>query len=490
MHEGLSALYDADTIDRRGEKGIRVSNDLCFMPATEMLARYRDRSLSPVEVTTAILAQIEAIDPAINAYVTVTGDLAMRQAKLAEQSWQAGIAGDLLGVPISIKDLTATKGIRTTRGSKLYEDWIPDSDAIFVERVNDAGSIMLGKTSSPEFGWKGETTNPVSGTTRNPWNLERTAGGSTGGGAAAVAAGMGPLTQGGDGAGSIRIPSSFCGIYGLKPSLFLVPTYPPSAIPSVAHLGPMTRTVADAALLLNVVAGEDARDRYSWSSNIDYLPLCETRSLEGWRIAWSPDLGYAAVEPEIVAICERQLQVLRDLGAEIVEAHPNLPDPWDIIDDIWAAAMASMHIDDLAEVADRIDPGRKTVVEYGLSISGAQLARQQNRQAEYYEHWRQFMQDYDLFVCPTEPCTAFQAGLDFPPTIAGKERTYLGWTQFTYPFNLTGFPAATVPAGFDADGLPVGLQLVGRWRDDSAVIAASAAYEAAAPWADQRPPLA
>jgi len=470
-------------------KGALVSDDLCYMPATEMLARFRDRSLSPVEVTTAILNRIEAVDPAINAYVTVTGELAMDQATTAERAWQTGESGALLGVPISIKDLTATKGIRTTKGSKLFENWIPESDAVFVERVMNAGAIMLGKTNSPEFGWKGESTNPVSGTTRNPWNLERTSGGSTGGGAAAVAAGMGPLTQGGDGAGSIRIPSSFCGIYGLKPSYGLVPTFPPSAIPSVAHLGPMTRTVTDAALLLNVTAGGDPRDRLSWSSNIDYLPLCETRDLKGRTIAWSPDLGYAAVDSEIVAICEGQLQVLRDLGADIVEAQPNLPDPWSIIDDIWATAMASMHIDDLAEVSDRIDQGRKTVVEYGLSLSGAHLSRQQQRQAEYYEGWRQFMQDYDLFVCPTEPRTAFQAGLDFPPVIAGREMTYLGWTAFTYPFNLTGFPAATVPAGFASDGLPVGLQIVGGWRDDSAVISASAAYEAAAPWADKLPPI-
>ncbi|MCO5220152.1 MAG: amidase [Thermomicrobiales bacterium] len=466
-----------------------MSDDLCFMPATEMLARYRDRSLSPVEVTTAILAQIELVDPRINAYVTVTGDIALEQARMAEQSWQAGIAGDLLGVPISIKDLTATKGIRTTRGSRLYENWIPDSDAIFVERVKNAGSVMLGKTSSPEFGWKGETTNPISGTTRNPWNLERTAGGSTGGGSAAVAAGMGPLTQGGDGAGSIRIPSSFCGIYGLKPSFALVPAYPPSAIADVAHLGPMTRTVADAALLLNVVAGEDSRDRFSWSSNLDYLPFCDTRDLKGWRIAWSPDLGYAAVEPEIAAICEQQVQILRDLGAEVVEAHPGLPDPWEIINDLWAAAMGSLHIDNLDEVRELIDPGRLTVVEYGLTVTGAELTRKQQRRGEYYESWRQFMQEYDLFVCPTEPCTAFEAGLDFPPVIAGREMSYLGWTAFTYPFNLTGFPAATVPAGFAADGLPVGLQLVGRWHDDASVIAASAAFEAAAPWAGERPPI-
>jgi aspartyl-tRNA(Asn)/glutamyl-tRNA(Gln) amidotransferase subunit A len=466
-----------------------VSDDLCFLSATELLTRYRDRSLSPVEVTTAVLAQIEALDPAINAYVTVTGDLAMERANAAEQAWSAGNAGDLLGIPISIKDLTATKGIRTTRGSKLYQDWVPDSDAIFVERVKNAGSIMLGKTNSPEFGWKGETTNLVSGTTRNPWNLERTAGGSTGGGSAAIAAGMGPLTQGGDGAGSIRIPSSFCGIFGLKPSFGLVPAYPPSAIADVAHLGPMTRTVADSALLLNVVAGEDPRDRFSWSSNIDYLALCVTRSLKGWRVAWSPDLGYAPIEPEIATICEQRLQVLRDLGAEIVEAHPGLPDPWHIIDDLWAAAMGSMHIDNLADVSDLIDPGRRAVVEYGLTVTGAELARKQQQRAEYYESWRQFMSDVDLFVCPTMPCTAFQAGLDCPPAIAGKPTTYLGWTAFTYPFNLTGVPAATVPAGFASDGLPVGLQLVGRWHDDSTVIAASAAYEAAAPWADLHPPI-
>lgn len=467
-----------------------MSDELCFMPATEMLARYRDRSLSPVEVTTAILTQIERLDPEINAYVTVTPELAMEQAKQAEQMWQAGIAGDLLGVPISIKDLTLTKGIRTTRGSKLYENWIPDLDAVFVERVKNAGSVMLGKTNSPEFGWKGETTSPVSGTTRNPWNLDRTAGGSTGGGSAAIAAGMGPLTQGGDGAGSIRIPSSFCGIYGLKPSFALVPAFPPSAVVDVAHLGPMTRTVADSALLLNVVAGEDPRDRFSWSSNLDYLTFCETRSLKGWRIAWSPDLGYAAIEPEVLAICERQLEVLRDLGAEVVEAHPALSDPWSIIDDLWSAAMGAAHSDNLDEVADVIDPGRKKVVEYGLTLTGAGLTRQQQRRAEYYEAWRQFMQDYDLFVCPTMPCTAFAAGLDFPPEIAGRTMTYLGWTAYTYPFNLTGMPAATVPCGFASDGLPVGLQLVGRWHDDGSVIAASAAFEAAVPWAHLRPPIA
>lgn len=466
-----------------------MSDELCYLPATEMLARYRDRSLSPVEVTTAVLAQIERVDPDVNAFVTVTGDLAMEQAKLAEESWRAGIAGDLLGVPISIKDLTATKGIRTTRGSKLYEHWVPDNDAIFVERVKNAGSIMLGKTNSPEFGWKGETTNPVSGTTRNPWNLDRTSGGSTGGGAAAIAAGMGPLTQGGDGAGSIRIPSAFCGIYGLKPSFALVPAYPPSAIADVAHLGPMTRTVADAALLLNVVAGEDPRDRFSWSSNLDYLTFCDTRSLAGWRIAWSADLGYAAIDPGVLAICEQQLKVLRDLGAEVVEAHPALSDPWEITNDGWAAAMAAMHRDNLDQVRDLIDPGRLEVVEYGMTVSASRLLQLQIRRAEYYETWRQFMADYDLFVCPTMPCTAFAAGIDFPPEIAGQTMSYLSWTPFTYPFNLTGMPAASVPCGFAPDGLPVGLQFVGRWHDDGSVISASAAFEAAAPWADQRPPV-
>lgn len=466
-----------------------MSDDLCFMPATEMLARFQDRSLSPVEVTTAILSQIERVDPEVNAYVTVTGDLAMEQAKLAEQSWQAGIAGDLLGIPISIKDLTATKGIRTTRGSKLYENWVPDNDAVFVERVKNAGSIMLGKTNSPEFGWKGETTNRVSGTTRNPWNLERTSGGSTGGGAAAVAAGMGPLTQGGDGAGSIRIPSSYCGIYGLKPSWALVPTYPASAIPDVAHLGPMTRTVADSALLMNVVAGEDARDRFSWSSNLDYLSFCDTRDLSGWRIAWSRDLGYAAIEPEVADICEQQLQVLKDLGAEVVEAHPAVGDPWEITDHGWASAMAALMRDNLDEVRDLLDPGLLAVVEHGMKIPAARLLQLQNRRSEYYETWRKFMLDYDLFVCPTMPSTAFPAGIDFPPEIAGKKMSYLSWTAFTYPFNLTGLPAATVPCGFAPDGLPVGLQLVGRWHDDGTVIAASAAFEAAAPWASARPPV-
>ncbi len=251
------------------------------MPATELIAGYRAKSFSPVEVTEAILRRIDQLDPKINAFITKTPELAIEQAKVAETAYLDGDAGSLAGIPTSIKDLTVTKGIRTTRGSLLYADWVPDFDAPVVERVYAAGAVMLGKTNTPEVGWKGETTNRVSGSTHNPWKYGLTPGGSSGGGAAAVAIGFGPLAQGSDGAGSIRIPCSFSGIFGLKPSFGLVPTYPPSPSGDISHIGPMTRTVDDAALFLNVLAGADARDRLSWSSGIDYVsalrkPLAET----------------------------------------------------------------------------------------------------------------------------------------------------------------------------------------------------------------------
>jgi aspartyl-tRNA(Asn)/glutamyl-tRNA(Gln) amidotransferase subunit A len=472
------------------DKGEPVTNDdLGFLSAIELRALYRSRQLSPVEVTTAILERMERLEPKVNAFVTKTPELAIEHAKAAERAYADGAAGSLAGIPVSIKDLSTTKGIRTTKGSLLTADLIPDDDAPFVERVYAKGAVMLGKTNTPEFGWKGDSGNRVVGPSYNPWKLSQTAGGSSGGGAAAAAAGYGPLHQGSDGAGSIRIPCSFCGVYGLKPSLGLIPQYPPSAMCDLSHMGPMTRTVADSALLLTETAGADARDRFSWTSGIDYLATLDDLDLHGKRIAWSPDLGYAPVEPEVRTIAEAAAKRFLELGCSVEEVNPGLPNPWDIVDTIWASATAGAHLDDLDQVRDRLDPGRLGVAISGQRFTGPQLANALSRRNSYVLAMREFFLHYDYLLTPTLPCTAFKAGDDHPGEINGVKTNYLGWTAFTYPFNLSGYPAATVPCGFASDGLPVGLQIVGRWRDDVSVLRASAAFEALAPWSHHRPAL-
>ena len=462
--------------------------DLCYLSALALRDGYTRRAFSPVEVTTAILERIAVVNPSLNAYVTVTSDLALDQARKAEALYAKGDAPPLAGIPFSLKDLTPTKNIRTTRGSLLYENWIPDYDVPLTERLYAAGALLLGKTNTPEFGWKGDSGNRVSGPTHNPWQHGRTSGGSSGGAAAAVCAGLGPLSQGTDGAGSIRIPACFCGVYGFKASFGLVPQYPTSLVEPFSHAGPITRTVADAALMLNAIRGADPRDKSSWPDQTDYLVAMQG-DIKGLRVAFSPDLGYAAVDPEVRHLTTQAAHRFTELGCHVEETHPGLPDPWDLVDKIWSSAFAGAYLDNLAEVRDRLDPGLLAVIEAGRHYTAAELAAAQQARVEYYHNWRTFMQDYDLFLSPTLPVTAFPAGDHHPGFIDGQPTSYLGWTAFTYPFNTTGQPAATVPCGFAADGLPVGLQIVGRYREDATVLRASAAFEALAPWANRQPEL-
>lgn len=465
-------------------------DELCFLTALELRNHYRDRSLSPVEVTEAILRRIERLNPRLVAFVTVTAELALEQARTAEQAYApGGEPGTLAGIPMSIKDLTPTRGIRTTRGSLLYEHWEPDEDAPFVERCYAAGAVMLGKTNTPEFGWKADTTNRIVGSTHNPWMYGKTAGGSSGGGAAAVAAGMGPLAQGSDGGGSIRIPGSLCGIFGHKPSFGLIPQYPPSAFGDLSHLGPMTRSVRDAALMLDATAGGDPRDRLSWSSGVDYLTACDG-DIAGLRIAWSPDLGYATVDPSVRQVTEAAALRFEELGCSVEEMTPDLPRPDDIWWKLWASGNAALHMEDFEQVRGRIDPGRLPMIEFGQSLSGAEVAVQQIRRAAFYQGIQRFMDRYDLLLTPTLATTAFTAGETGPAEIDGKPMETPGaWTPFCSAFNLTGQPAATVPCGFDAARLPIGLQIVGRWHDDATVLRAAAAFESLAPWSHLRPSL-
>jgi aspartyl-tRNA(Asn)/glutamyl-tRNA(Gln) amidotransferase subunit A len=465
-----------------------MSDDVAFLSAEELVAAYRARRLSPVEVTETVLARIDRVNPVVNAFTTITADRAMEGARAAESAYAAGDAGPLAGVPFSIKDLTPTRGIRTARGSLVDPDWVPDEDPPVVERLYAAGGVMLGKTNTPELGWKGDSGNRVFGPTYNPWKLDRTAGGSSGGAGAAVATGLGPIAQGSDGAGSIRIPASFCGIYGLKQSFGLVPQFPPSAVGDLSHIGPMTRTVTDAALMLNAMAGADARDRLSWSSGIDYTQGLND-GIAGLRIAYSPTLGYVDIDDDVAQSVGEGVKTLKSLGAEVVEVDPGVPDPADILDTLWAGAMAGYFYGRLDQVAELIDQGLLATVKRTGHLTAAELANAQQRRNTYYTGMREFMRDYDLLVTPSMPSTAFTAGLDEPDGWQRKTIAPLDWTPFTFPFNITGQPAATLPVGFDRQGLPIGLQLVGRWRDDPTVLRASRAFERAQPWAGLRPPI-
>jgi aspartyl-tRNA(Asn)/glutamyl-tRNA(Gln) amidotransferase subunit A len=459
-----------------------MTDELWALSATELRTRYLAGDLSPLEATEAILARMQQLDPVLHAFITPTPDIARDQARAAEARYRRGdTAPPLLGVPVSIKDLVWTKGVRTTSGALLKADFVPDADAPVVERLRDAGTVMLGKTSVPEVGWKAETTNRLIGSTYNPWRLDRAAGGSSGGAAAAVAAGLGPIAQGSDGAGSIRVPSSFCGIFGLKPTFGTVPLWPPSSTDTLSHIGPMTRTVADAALMLEAMAGPDRRDLHTAGRVPGRYSEGLGDGIEGIRIAYSPDLGYVDVDPEVAAACADAVSVLGSAGAHVEEPGVAISDPWPIVDALWATSEAAEYPDGVGDVRDRLDPGRIAVLEAGLRMSGAQLAAAAAARHAHYRAVDSLFDQVDLLATPTVPVPAFEAGLD-SPVRDGRQTSYLGWTGFTYPFNLSGHPAATVPCGLTSEGLPVGLQLVGRMGEDALVLRAAAAFETLRPW--------
>ncbi len=465
--------------------------ELCFMPATAMASAIRARKLSPVEVVDAVLARIDRLNPRLGAYCTITHAAARAAAREAAAAVMRGDAlGILHGVPVSVKDLIPTRGVRTTWGSRLFEHFIPDEDAPVVERLKQAGAIVLGKTNTPEFGYKGTTDNLVFGLSRNPWSLAHTPGGSSGGGAAAVAAGLGPLAVGTDGGGSIRIPCSCCGIFGLKPTLGRVaaaPTY--GGLDTLSHTGPMTRTVRDAALMLNAIAGPDPRDLGSLPADgTDYLALLD-RDIAGLRVAWTPDWGYAAVDPEVRRITEAAAKRFADAGCTVEEDAPGFSDPADPFLVVYSASYAARFADKLPEARDRLDPALVTLIEHGMRWTAAEFVTAANCRRTLHDVFRGFFARYDLLLTPTLAAPPLPVGVDAYEEIAGRKVARTGWYAFTYPLNLTGYPAATVPCGWTAGGLPVGLQIVGPRFADAVVLRAAAAFEALAPWAGKRPPV-
>ena len=436
------------------------------MSVAALVESYGRGERSPVEVARETLERIEAMPANVNAFVQVTPDLALAQAADAERAYAGGSAGPLTGVPITIKDLLDVAGLPTGGGSLAASPEPAATDAPFVAAVRAAGAVIVGKTATPESGWKGETTSRVHGTTENPWQAGRTAGGSSGGAAAAAALLPDVLHHGGDGAGSIRIPSAMCGVAGLKPTWGLVPTDPVNSGLSVQ--GPIGRRVADIALLLDATAGTNSLAGLG-------------NGVAGVAVSFSADLGFAAVDPAVRACFERAVAVFEGLGARVEECHPALEDPWPIVDGIWCATQASQVAGRFDAIRDLLDPGRMPVIERGLAMTATDLVAAQSARARYAAAWDAFMARRDLVLTPTLPITAFAAGLDHPGTVAGRTVEYLSWTPFTYTFNVTGQPAATVPCGM-VDGLPVGLQIAGRRGADALVLRAAATFEQARPW--------
>ena len=466
------------------------ATDLAYAPATDLIARIRSKALSPVEVTRAVLERIEQANPKINAFVTVTGDAALAAARAAEAAVMKGEQlGPLHGIPVSIKDLALVKGVPAKFGSPVFEQRIGEVDAPFVRRLREAGAILTGKTSTPEFGWKALGDSPLTGITRNPWNTAMTSGGSSAGAGAAAAAGLGPLHQGSDGAGSVRVPSAFCGIYGLKPTFGRVPMWPISNTDSASHVGPMTRTVADAALMLAVMAGPDDWDRQSLDAPpADYVGRLRD-GVKGLRVGWSLDLGCCRVDPEIGQVARRAAEAFQELGCAVEDAKVSLPDTREMIHLMWNAHYAGNYAPFLEKFRARMDPGLVAALEDGRRYTAEAYVEMRARKHTYCDAVRELFDTYDLLLTPTVSVAAFEVGRLNPAHFPQHAWDWFPWAGFSYPFNFTGQPAATVPAGFTASGMPVGLQIVGRRLADLQVLQASAAFEEARPWAAKRPAL-
>jgi aspartyl-tRNA(Asn)/glutamyl-tRNA(Gln) amidotransferase subunit A len=458
-----------------------MSEDPALLPATELLERYRDQSLSPVAATEACLARIEAHNDTLNAFNLIDREGARRAAAESAKRWELGVPrGRLDGVPTSIKDIVWAAGWPTLRGSLTVDpDQLWDEDSPAVARLREHGAVLLGRTTTPEFGWKGVTDSPLTGITRNPWNLAKTPGGSSGGAAAAVASGMGALALGSDGGGSVRIPAGFTGIFGHKPTFGRVPAYPPSPFGTLAHLGPMTRTVTDAALMLTVMAEGDPRDGLALRPDgSDYTQGLDD-GVEGLKLAFSPSLGGHPVEPEVAELVRLAAQQFEALGAEVETCDPEIPDCGPIFVCLWFSGAAAVieQIDEAGRA--KVDPGLLEVARTGASYGLSDYLAAMRDCDRVRSLMSRFHQRYDLLLTPSLPLTAFDAGVDTPTDPHGQ--SWANWTPFTYPFNLTGQPAASMPCGLAPNGLPVGLQIVGPRYADALVLRAARAFEQASP---------
>jgi aspartyl-tRNA(Asn)/glutamyl-tRNA(Gln) amidotransferase subunit A len=467
--------------------------ELARLSAGELLAGYAAGTFTPSDVIEEVIEALEDTDAICNVMVTPMFDSARAAAGAATAAWRNGsAAGKLAGVPVTVKDLIFVAGVPAQGGAPAHEHFVPEVDAAVVSALREAGAVITCKTTTCESGYKLTADSPVSGVTRNPWRIDRTSGGSSGGAAAAVAAGCGPLALGTDGVGSIRVPASFCGVFGIKPTFGLVsraPGFSPPSWASLAHTGPIGRTVRDVALLLEVIAGHDVRDAASLplqQRTFDVTPA----PLAGYRIAFTPDLGFAAVSLEVRRAFAGAVDVLDDLGAEVVAAHAGF-DPEALEHTIkpiayteQAAAVAGREQSKLS----RSDSDYHRVIARGREYRGTDYVEATYRRAQLRNRFVELFRDMDVLVTPTVAVTAFEAGTLGVDEIDGRAvDRHLGWSPFSWPINLAGLPAATIPCGFDRDGLPIGMQIIAPWLEESRIFRVAAAFEAARPWLDRWP---
>ncbi len=474
-----------------------TEQELAFTSAIELRRLLLAGQVSCTEVTELFFKRIEELNPQLNAYLALCHDEALAAAGQAQDAIQKGEnLGPLHGIPVSIKDLEMTRGVPTTLGSAIFRGRTPDLDSVVVERVKAAGAIILGKTNTPEFGLSGTTENKLGDACRNPWDPTRTPGRSSGGAAAALAAGLCTLATGSDGGGSIRIPASFSGVFGIKPTQGRVPRYGGYGYPSANHFsqsGPMSRTVADTALLLQVLAGPDPRDPVSLRETPPNFSAGLAEGVANWRIAWSPDLGYAGVDPEVVRVTEGAVRVFEELGAVVEPGNLTIADPFQAFWDVFATASYTSYGHLLAEHREDFTDYGLRAFDHGAEVTGADLSRALLRVDQLRRQMEDFFDHFDLLVTPTMAVPAFP--VEERPTVIGSKEVepFWGYLPFTFPINMTGQTAASIPCGFSADpasaGMPIGLHLIGPRGAEAKVLQACAAFEEARPWADRRPAI-
>ncbi|MCC6212462.1 MAG: amidase [Burkholderiales bacterium] len=452
--------------------------DLCYTPATKLARLIHARKLSATEVMQAFVAQIERVNPKVNAIVTFLPEQALKKAKELDRKKTKPL---LAGLPIAFKDLLATRGIRTTMGSMIYKDQVPAEDALLVERLNAAGAITLGKTNTPEFGAGSQTFNLVFGATLNPYDLSRTCGGSSGGAAVAVAAGMLPFADGSDLAASLRNPGNFCNVVGFRPTPGRVPGYPAAnAWDSQPVLGPIARTVEDAAFLLSAMAGPDPRAPLSIMEPGKIFAASLSRKFKKTRIAWSRDFGGLPMDPRVTMVLERQRKVFEDLGCVVEEACPDFSGAKEAFETLRAVSFAQRYAPLLREHRKQLKDTVVWNIEQGLALNGARVGRAEGLRTELFQRMRRFLEKYEFLLAPVNQLPPFPAAEEYPTVIAGEPMgNYLDWMKSCYYVTITSHPAISVPAGFtdDAKPLPVGLQIVGRYRDDFGVLQIAHAFE-------------
>jgi aspartyl-tRNA(Asn)/glutamyl-tRNA(Gln) amidotransferase subunit A len=462
--------------------------EIAFLSAVEAREAFRSKHLSPVELTEAVLERIDQHNQRYNAYCLIDAESALAQARASEERWSLDEPLSVLdGIPTAIKDLLLTQGWPTLRGSLAinpHQNW--SDDAPVVERLRRSGAVLLGKTTTPELGWKGVTDSPLTGITRNPWDESRTSGGSSGGSAVAVVLGMTTLAVGTDGGGSIRIPAGFCGCVGLKPTFGRVPTWPVSPFGTLAHTGPMARTVADAALMMDVIAKPDARDWYALPDDGMNYSQALAGGVKGLRIAYIPQFGSVQVDPEVAAAVRQATHVFEDLGAHVEELDAPFDDPLALFTVLWYAGAAQAVSSYQPEARAKMEPGLLEIAAEGSSYSLMSYLEATMQRANLGVKLSQFHERFDVLLTPTLPLPAFEAGHEVPQGWPG--RRWQTWTPFTYPFNLTQQPAISVPCGLATSGLPIGLQLVGAKYRDALVLRAAHAYESSSPM-PRRPPV-